>query len=130
MAQLCKNGVGECSGCGFCFGASVRCTVCGKDIDASREKYYIFRSDAICARCVYPRCGVPGEICGICGDGICGADGTGESAAAAADIVFPMGEKAVCSFCLERASRGAVQPSAKTRKNNLKGYTYYGKQDY
>ena len=46
MAQLCNCGIGECSGCGFCFGGSVRCAVCGKDIDASREKYYIFRGDA------------------------------------------------------------------------------------
>ena len=53
MAQLCKNGVGECSGCGFCFGASVRCTVCGKEIDVSREKYYTFCGEAVCARCVY-----------------------------------------------------------------------------
>lgn len=108
MAQLCNCGIGECSGCGFCFGASVRCTVCGKEIDVSREKYYTFCGDAICARCVYPRCGVPGEICSICGDGICDAEGTDEGAAAAADIDFPTGERTVCRFCLERASVGAV----------------------
>lgn len=108
MAQLCKNGVGECSGCGFCFGASVRCTVCGKEIDVSREKYYTFCGEAVCARCVRVRRSVSGEICGICGDGICDMDEADESAAAAADIAGPTGEKTVCRFCLERASVGAV----------------------
>ena len=108
MAQLCKYGVGECSGCGFCFGVSARCAVCGDRIDKSREKHYILRGEAVCSRCVRVRRGVSGEICGICGDGICDMDELDESAAAAADIAFSTGEKTVCRFCLERASVGTV----------------------